>query len=185
MKDMMSGIRILSRLSFPLVLLAVIGCDPSSAKKFDLGRPLPDVRFEVILPNSIHRDELYARVERLAHQDGFSHLTGDHEAKLLETGKPGFKWWQCEPPRAYASILFLLEIDENRLSSKFQIILYNNGLRPLDVHDWIKFGEWRDKFLPEAFPASQIKVLRSPVLNTDPEQLDRIVAESGVSVDAT
>ena len=43
MKDMLSKLRTLSGLSCPLVLLAVIGCDPSSAKKYDLGRPLPDV----------------------------------------------------------------------------------------------------------------------------------------------
>jgi hypothetical protein len=183
MKEPLSGLEVLCRLACALVLLTVIGCDPSSAKKFDLGRPLPDVRFEVSLPDPYPREVLYTRIERLAYQEGFSQILGDHESAQRQMGKPGFTWRQVGEPETYAEVAFEMSIDENNQSSTFRVVLYNNGLSPLDVGDWVKFGEWRDKLLPEAFPDSKVTVLIDPKPNTDPEQLEQIMAESGVALD--
>jgi hypothetical protein len=166
-----------------LQLLLVAACDLDSAKRFDLGRPLPDVRFEVTLPMAISRGVLYERIERLAKEDGFAEPVGDHVAKQSEDGKPAFKWRHVDGKAPYASVLFFMSIDQNYESSSLEVVLYNRGLKPLDVADWIKFGEWRDELLPNSFPGSQITVLAGPELNTAPELLEQIMAESGVSIE--
>lgn len=172
-----------SKLAVLLPLLLIVGCDLDSAKKFDLGRPLPDVRFEVTLPSPMARDSLYTKIEKLAVEDGFSKPLGDHDSSQSEAGRPGFTWRHSEAPTPYAEISFTMLIDGNNQSSALEVILYNDGLNPLDVADWIKFGEWRDELLPRAFPGSNITVLAGPELNTDPQQLEQIMAKSGVSIE--
>lgn len=180
-----SASRIRSKAKAPVILVAflLLGCDPESAKKFDYGRPLPDVRFNVALAEPESRDVLYAKVKRLAKERGFSQVAGIHDPEDPDARRPGFKWRYKGNPKTYASVMFIFELDADNRSPSFNVILYNYGLNPLDVADWIEFGEWRDRLLPTAFPGSEVTVLIDPKPHTDPDQLEQIMAESGVSID--
>jgi hypothetical protein len=162
--------------------IATVACDGEFAKKFDYGRPLPDVRFEVTLDNPTPRDTVYREIEKLAYEQGFTVLSGDHEARLAQKGRRSFGWRYDGDPISYSSVLFILNSDAENQTSSFELILYNNGLETLGVEDWRDFGRWRDELLPSAFPGAQVSVTRSPIQNTDPQRLEQIVAESGVQI---
>ena len=184
-----------------LLLMLLVGCDPSWSLRFAHGKVRPNARINIELPAPRTLAELYPKYIEVASRGGYPYTRSYPGVRSLEEllsedfggAISALRW--AEYPDVQSSyqrqVIFLSgfsareePVRSKRTTSSITFMFQRENGESFTKEEWLEFFVFYEEILPDVFPKAEIQIskTRHPAVFTDDEVLRQIQQETDIEI---